>query len=143
MYKRQGHSRGLIQPKRPGRGVTIYGSKGTIQLDRNFYKHFDLEGNLIKSEKEGVISKTTDTRGQGGLDVNHIGNLFEAIRYEKPLTAEIKDASISTFLCHLANMAQDAGETLKINQQTGKILNNTKIMHNWKREYAKGWEPKI
>ena len=138
-----GHSRGLIQPKRPGRGVTIYGSKGTIQLDRNFYKHFDLEGNLIKSEKEGVISKTTDTRGQGGLDVNHIGNLFEAIRYEKPLTAEIKDASISTLLCHLANMAQDAGETLKINQQTGKIVNNTKIMQNWKREYAKGWEPKI
>jgi len=98
---------------------------------------------LIKSELESVISKTTDTKGQGGLDVNHIGNLFDAIREEKLLTAEIKDASISTFLCHLANMAQDAGETLKIDQQTGKILNNTKIMHNWKREYAKGWEPKI
>ena len=138
-----GHSRGLIKPKQPGRGVTIYGSKGTIQLDRNFCKYYDLGGNLIKSELEGVISKTTDTKGQGGLDVNHIGNLFDAIREEKLLTAEIKDASISTFLCHLANMAQDAGETLKIDQKTGKILNNTKIMHNWKREYAKGWEPKI
>ena len=59
------------------------------------------------------------------------------------MTAEIKDASISTLLCHLANMAQDAGETLQIDPNTGKIINNTKIMKNWKREYAKGWEPKI
>ena len=138
-----GHSRGLIQPKRPGRGVTIYGSKGTIQLDRNFYKLYDLAGNLIKSEFEETVSQTTDTIGQGGLDVNHVGNLFDAIRTEKPLTADIKDASISTLLCHLANMAQDAGETLQIDPNTGKIINNTKIMKNWKREYAKGWEPKI
>ena len=138
-----GHSRGLIQPKQPGRGVTIYGSKGTIQLDRNFYKLFDLGGNLIKSELEGVVSKTTDTRGQGGLDVNHVGNLFDAIREEKTLTAEIKDASVSTQLCHLANIAQDAGETLQIDPETGKILNNSNYMHNWKRNYAPGWEPKI
>jgi predicted dehydrogenase len=138
-----GHSRGLIKPEQPGRGVTIYGSKGTIQLDRNFYKLFDLSGNLIKSELEGVVSKTTDTRGQGGLDVNHVGNLFDAIRTEKPLTAEIKDASVSTLLCHLANMAQDAGETLHIDPKSGKVLNNSKIMRNWKREYAQGWEPTV
>ena len=138
-----GHSRGLIKPEQPGRGVTIYGSKGTIQLDRNFYKLFDLSGNLIKSELEGVVSKTTDTRGQGGLDVNHVGNLFDAIRTEKPLTAEIKDASVSTLLCHLANMAQDAGETLHIDPKSGKVLNNSKVMRNWKREYAQGWEPTI
>lgn len=138
-----GHSRGLIQPNQPGRGVTIYGSKGVIQLDRNFYKAYDLGGNLIKSEVEGVASKTTDTRGQGGLDVNHIGNFFEAIRKDVPLNAEIKDASISTQLCHLANMAQDAGETLHIEPSTGKILNNKKIMQHWKRDYAPGWEPSV
>ena len=138
-----GHSRGLIQPKQPGRGVTIYGSKGTIQLDRNFYKLYDLDGNLIKSELEAVISKTTDTRGEGGLDVNHINNFFDAIREDKPLSAEIKDASISTLLCHLANMAQDAGETLNIDSKTGKVINNSKIMKKWKRKYAPGWEPQV
>ena len=137
-----GHSRGLIQPKQPGRGVTIYGSKGSIQLDRNFYKLYDLGGNLIKYEKEGAVSKTIDSRGQGGLDENHIGNLFDSIRYNKSLNAEIKDASISTHLCHLANVAQDSGETLHIDTETGKILNN--IADNyWKREYAPGWEPKV
>ena len=137
-----GHSRGLIQPKQPGRGVTIYGSKGSIQLDRNFYKLYDLGGNLIKYEKEGAVSKTIDSRGQGGLDENHIGNLFDSIRYNKSLNAEIKDASISTHLCHLANLAQDLGETLHIDTETGKILNNI-VDNYWKREYAPGWEPKV
>ena len=137
-----GHSRGLIQPKQPGRGVTIYGSKGSIQLDRNFYKLYDLGGNLIKYEKEGAVSKTIDSRGQGGLDENHIGNLFDSIRYNKSLNAEIKDASISTHLCHLANIAQDSGEALHIDTETGKILNNI-VDNYWKREYAPGWEPKV
>ena len=137
-----GHSRGLIQPKQPGRGVTIYGSKGSIQLDRNFYKLYDLGGNLIKYEKEGAVSKTIDSRGQGGLDENHVGNLFDSIRYNKSLNAEIKDASISTHLCHLANLAQDLGETLHIDTKTGKILNNI-VDNYWKREYAPGWEPKV
>ncbi len=138
-----GHSRGLIQPKRPGRGITIYGSKGTIMLDRNFYKLFDLGGNLLKEEKEGAASATTNTRGEGQLDVNHVGNFFAAIRKDESLQADINDASISTMLCHLGNMAQDAGETLKIDQATGKVLNNEKAMKNWKREYENGWEPKV
>lgn len=138
-----GHSRGLIQPKRPGRGITIYGSKGTIMLDRNFYKHFDLGGNLLKEELEGAESATTNTRGEGGLDVNHVGNFFAAIRKDISLHADINDGSISTMLCHLGNMAQDAGETLKIDQATGKVLNNEKAMKSWKREYENGWEPKL
>jgi hypothetical protein len=38
-------------------------------------------------------------------------------------------------------MAQDAGETLKIDTATGKITNNAKAMESWKRTYAEGWEP--
>ncbi|MDD7887578.1 Gfo/Idh/MocA family protein [Flavivirga sp. 57AJ16] len=138
-----GHSRGIMKPKRPGRGATIYGSKGAIQLDRNFYKLFDLQGNLIKEELEKSASETTNTRGIGGLDVYHVGNFFDAIRKDKSLNSDIKDASISTMLCHLGNMAQDAGATLKIDSTTGKILNNDKIMKHWKRDYEQGWEPKL
>lgn len=138
-----GHSRGKIKPEQPGRGVTIYGSKGTIMLDRNFYKLFDLEGNPIKFEFEKSASATTNTRGEGGLDVNHVGNFFDAIRKDTTLQAEIKDASISTMLCHLGNMAQDAGETLKVDTTTGKVLNNENAMKAWKREYTAGWEPKL
>jgi len=132
-----------MKPKRPGRGSTIYGSKGTIMLDRNFYQLYDLQGNLLKEELEGGKSETTNTRGEGSLDVNHITNFFAGIREDKNLNSDINDASISTMLCHLGNMAQDAGETLKIDSVTGKVLNNDEIMKSWKREYSAGWEPKL
>lgn len=138
-----GHSRGKIQPKQPGRGATIYGSKGSITLSRNAYNLFALDGSLIKTEKEAGQSATTNTRGDGSLDVSHVGNFFDAIREDKSLHSDIQDASISTMLCHLGNMAQDAGETLKIDTLTGKVTNNAKAMESWKREYAAGWEPKL
>ena len=138
-----GHSRGIMKPERPGRGITIYGSRGAIQLDRNFYKLYDLQGNLLKEELEGEESATTNTRGEGSLDVNHVGNFFDAIRKNTSLHADIKDGSISTMLCHLGNMAQDAGETLLVDTSTGKVLNNDKAMESWKREYEPGWEPTL
>ncbi|WP_411029270.1 Gfo/Idh/MocA family protein [Spongiimicrobium sp. 3-5] len=138
-----GHSRGVIQPRQPGRGATIYGSKGIIELSRNFYKLYALDGTPIKFEFEQAVSATTNTRGDGSLDVSHVANFFDAIREDKSLHADIKDASISTMLCHLGNMAQDAGETLNIDSTTGKVLHNDKAMKGWKREYQDGWEPKL
>ena len=140
-----GHSRGVIMPEQPGRGATIYGSKGVIALARDGYQLYGLDGKMIKTEKEGGNqSEGTDTQGGGGLDVNHIDNFFAAIREDKSLHSDIKDASITTMLCHLGNMAQDAGETIKIDPATGKVTNNEKVMRDWwKREYADGWEPSI
>lgn len=138
-----GHSRGIMKPDRPGRGVTIYGSKGSIQLDRNFYKLFDLGGNIVKAEYERAQSATTNIQGIGGLDMDHVANFFNGIRKDESLNSDINDASVSTLLCHLGNMAQDAGHTLEIDANTGKVLNDDNVMKNWKREYEKGWEPKL
>ena len=133
----------MMKPDRPGRGATIYGSAGTIELSRNFYKLYDLGGNPIKFEFERSLSATTNTQGIGGLDVDHVKNFFNGIRKDASLNSDINDASISTMLCHLGNFAQDAGHTLKIDTKTGKVLNNDAVMKNWKREYEKGWEPKL
>lgn len=138
-----GHSRGMIQPNQPGRGTTLYGSKGVITLSRNDYSLFGLDGKLIKQVKEKGESATTNTVGEGSLDISHVANFFEAIRQDKSLRADINDASISTMLCHLGNMAQDAGKTLQIDQKTGKVLNDPESMKQWKREYQTGWEPKL
>ncbi|WP_396589784.1 hypothetical protein [Allomuricauda sp. R78024] len=77
------------------------------------------------------------------MDVDHVANFFNAIRKDESLKADINDASVSTMLCHLGNMAQDAGHTLKIDTTTGKVLNDDAVMKNWKREYEQGWEPKL
>ncbi|WP_297795359.1 Gfo/Idh/MocA family oxidoreductase [uncultured Eudoraea sp.] len=138
-----GHSRGVMKPQQPGRGATIYGSKGTIELSRESYKLYDLDGRPIKFEFETGGSATIDTMGAGDLDGMHIANFFNAIRLDEPQNSPIADASITTMLCHLGNMAQDAGETLKIDPATGKIRNNKQAMASWKREYENGWEPKL
>lgn len=137
-----GHSRGVIMPKQPGRGVTIYGSQGIITLSRNSYEFYDLGGELIKQEFEREKSGTIDTVGGGGLTTNHVANFFDAIRKGSLLNAPIADASISTMLCHLGNIAQDMGETLTLNTQ-GEIANEAKIKDKLTREYAKGWEPRL
>ncbi|WP_297693148.1 Gfo/Idh/MocA family oxidoreductase [uncultured Eudoraea sp.] len=138
-----GHSRGVMKPEQPGRGATIYGSKGTIELSRDSYKLYDLDGRPIKFEFETGGSATIDTMGAGDLDGMHIANFFNAIRLDETQNSPISDASITTMLCHLGNMAQDVGETLNIDTTTGKILNNKKAMASWKRDYEKGWEPKL
>ncbi|WP_227806116.1 hypothetical protein [Algibacter lectus] len=46
-------------------------------------------------------------------------------------------------MCHLGNIAQDVGETINIDPKTGKIEGNKRAMKNWKRDYEKGWEPKL
>ena len=137
-----GHSRGVIMPKQPGRGTTIYGSKGIITLSRNSYELYDLGGGMIKQEFERVKSGTIDTVGAGGLTVDHIANFFDAIRLGETLNSPIDDASISTMLCHLGNLAQDAGETLRLDTK-GNIVNNQKIKDKLTREYHKDWEPKL
>ena len=73
----------------------------------------------------------------------HVANFFDAIRTGATLKAPIDDASISTHLCHLGNLAQDAGHTLEIDPETGKVTNDRGALKQWGREYEKGWEPKV
>lgn len=128
-----------------GRGSLIHGTKGSVLLDREGYLLYDLGGKLIKEEKESQpgATSTADTMGYGQLTVNHMVNLANAIREGEDLTAPIDDASISTQICHLGNIAQETGSSLNIDPETGKILNNKEARKYWKREYEKGWEPKV
>ena len=143
IIKWTGHSRGKIMPNQPGRGATIYGSKGSIMLSRNSYQLFGLDGKLIKKRDEKERSATLNTAGAGGLDVRHIANFFNAIRIGEKQNSPIADASISTMLCHFGNIAQDVGRTIHIDTKTGRIKKDKQAMKHWKREYEKGWEPKL
>jgi len=129
-----------------GRSSTIYGTNGTIRLDRASYQLFDLKGKKIKEEKEGnqgSSNDTSDTRGFDGLTVNHMKNFMDAIRINAKQNSPIADAAISTQLCHLGNIAQDLKESLKVDPNTGRVIDNKAAQQLWKREYAKGWEPKL
>ena len=132
--------------KTGGRGATIYGTKGTIHLDRAKYELFDAKGKLIKTEREdnqGTSNNTSDTSGFDGLTVVHVRNFANAIIKGEKLHSPITDAAISTQLCHLGNIAQDLGESLRVDSKTGRVLNSKAAHKMWKRTYEKGWEPKL
>lgn len=138
-----GHSRGKMQPNQPGRGITIYGSKGVMTLSRNEYRLFDLGGKQIKEVTEAAKSGTVDKVGGGILTTYHIQNFFDGIRMGSKLNAPIADGAISSMHCHLGTISQDLGRTLNINPKNGEIFDDDEAMSFWKREYEPGWEPKL
>lgn len=129
-----------------GRGAHIIGTKGSMYLDRGKYILYDMKGKVVKTEAEanqGSSTNTADTQGFDGLTTKHLQNFINSILSDEKLHSDIADAAISTHLCHLGNLAQDLKESLLIDSQTGKVVNNKKAIELWGREYENGWEPKI
>lgn len=140
--KWDGKSRNGYPTYSSGRGTIIYGSEGTVYVDRGKYMLYDRAGKVIKER----VSKTKEgglaLGGGGGMSTLHVENFFNTIRGKEILQAPIDDASISMAMVHYGNVAYRIGRGFKINPQTGKMLNK-KAMKLWGREYAKGWEPKL
>ncbi|MDF1863469.1 MAG: Gfo/Idh/MocA family oxidoreductase [Saprospiraceae bacterium] len=126
-----------------GRGATIHGTNGTILLDRNTYIVKDKGGKLVKQVDEKTYSETTNTVGLGALDAYHMDNFVDSVRTGVAVNSPVLEAHKSTLMCHLGNISQKLNRTLKIDSTTGKILKDKKAMKMWKREYEKGWEPKV
>jgi predicted dehydrogenase len=131
-----------------GRGAVIFGTEGSIHLDRAKYVLFDLKGKEIKKQfenekKESKANKTSDTIGFDGLTVRHMRNFIKAILVGEKQNSPIWDAAISTQLCHLGNIAQELKESLNVDSKTGRVLHNKGADMLWKRDYEKGWEPKL
>ena len=94
--------------------------------------------------KEPEESATTNTIGEGALDVYHMNNFLDAIRENQKLHSPIDAGHVTNLLCHLGNIAQKTGKNLKTDPENGKILNNeqvSKFRHVLR--YEPGWEPKV
>jgi len=127
-----------------GRGASIHCTEGTLVIDRNGYELYDKEDKLIKKVSAGDANATMDTSGAGGsLNGLHIANFLEAIRSGAKQNSPIDEGHKSVLLCHLGNIAQRVGRSLKINPKNGHIINDKEAMKLWSREYEPGWEPKI
>ncbi|MCD4769418.1 MAG: Gfo/Idh/MocA family oxidoreductase, partial [Bacteroidales bacterium] len=137
----EGKSCNGLRPYSLGRGALIQGTEGSFLLTRNGYTLFDKDGKIVEEKQETGKSETIGTRGFGSLDVLHMFNFLEAIRKGEKLHSPINDGAISVNLCHLGNISEKTGNTLSLDQTTGKILNDEYAMKMWKREYQNGWEP--
>lgn len=140
----EGRSCNPLKIEGKGRGSIIYGTKGSVFLDRNSVVFYDAKGQKTKQLTEEVKSATLDTVGVGGLDVQHMRNFVDAIRISEAQHSPINEGVITNTLCHLGNYAQAVGKTLMLDSKTGRVTNNPHVMKNyWQREYEKGWEIKV
>ncbi len=134
-----GRSCSNLQPFNRGRGTIVYGSKGSVLLDRNGFMQYDLSGKMVTESKEAAQTDGTDISGEDILTVYHMKNWRNAIQKGEALHSPISDAYKSNLLCHIGNMAQELGRTVEMDDQTGKTKDK-KAKKMWKRKYEKGWE---
>lgn len=141
----EGRSCNKMNVEGASRGFSIYGDKGTlINKGNDDYSIFDADNNLIKEVKTGTSNDGTNTvSATGNLDFFHFSNFIDSIRGKSKLTSPIIEGQKTILLCHLANIAQRTGKTLHCDAKNGYIINEPAAMKLWKREYEKGWEPKI
>ncbi len=134
IIKWDGKSRTGYTPYGTGRGVIIYGSKGTVYVDPSCYKLFDRSGKLIKEQKK--IREDDD-----GTNA-HMINFFNTIRGKEKLTSPIEIGAKSNLLINYANIAYRIGKSFKIDSDTGRTSDREAIKL-WSRDYEPGWEPVV
>jgi len=136
-----GKSRNAYKTYGHGRGTIIYGTDGTVFIDRNGYKVFDRSGELLQSgEAEGKESGLA-LGGGGDMSTRHVTNFFETIRGKEKLNQPIDQGVVSQHLTHLINIAYRANKPLEVDTTTGRVFDRD-AMKIWGREYEPGWEPK-
>jgi predicted dehydrogenase len=122
------------------RGTTIHGTTGTVLIDRGGYEIYDLNGHKKDEFKVGKSSTTSDTIGADSMTDAHFANLIAGIRTGEPLHSPISIANVSVTMVQLSNIAWRVDRKLRIDNQTGKVLNDPEAMKLWGRTYEKGWE---
>jgi predicted dehydrogenase len=127
------------------RGVWIYGTEGTALLDGNDCTLFDKKKKVIKNVKGNEAVDATDTVSSTGanLDRVHFANFIEAVRTGAPLSCPVSEGHKSVTMLHLGNIAWRVGRELHCDPANGHIQDDSKAMKLWRREYEKGWEPKV
>ena len=124
------------------RGTIIYGTDGTVFVNRGGYKLYDRNGKMLNEVSSRGEEAGTALGGGGDMSTLHVVNFFDAIRGKAEQRSPIDEGAKSTLLCHLANISSRLNKSLKINPEDGHILDK-KAMKLWRREYEPGWEPKI
>lgn len=125
-----------------GRGTIIYGSEGSVFVDRNKYEMYDRSGKQISSNKSDSKEAGTALGGGGDTTTAHMLNFFNTIRGKEKLNAPIDDASVSMAMVHYANMAYRINKGFSIDENSGKIYDR-EAMKLWGRTYEPGWEIKL
>ncbi|GAB3990027.1 Gfo/Idh/MocA family oxidoreductase [Spirosoma daeguense] len=140
IIKWDGNSRNGQKTFGSDRGTYIYGTNGTVYVDRDGYTLYSREGKVVKDSKSKGSEAGTALGGGGDMTTRHVVNFFEAIRGKEKQASPIAEGAKSTLLCHLANIAFRTKKSFAVDTKNGHIK-DAEAMKFWSRQYEKGWEP--
>ena len=126
-----------------GRGTVVLGTTGSLLLDRDGYVLFDAKGKIVKEVREAATTDGLNLVGDDAATASHMQNFADAVRTGEALRSPIAEGAKSVLLCHLGNIAQFTGRQLRTDPASGRILGDAEAMKYWRREYARGWEPRV
>ncbi|MEN8825615.1 MAG: Gfo/Idh/MocA family oxidoreductase [Wenyingzhuangia sp.] len=137
-----GKSRNAYSTYGSGRGVIIYGTEGSVFLNRGYYKLFDRKGKLVEEVNSQGQEGGITLGGGGDMSTLHVMNFFDAIRGKQSLNAPIDEANISMAMVHYANISSRIDQSFEIDDSTGKIFNRV-AMQLWGKPYEDSWKNKF
>jgi len=137
-----GQSRNNYDKYGKGRGTIIYGSNGSVFIDREGYAMYDIKGKQIKENLSANNESGIALGGGGNLTTRHSVNFFETIRGKEELTSPIQQGAISQSFTHYANIASRIDKSFDVDQKTGRIFDR-EAMKLWYRTYEPGWKPEL
>jgi len=140
VIKWDGKSRNSYSTYGSGRGTVIYGTEGSVFVNRNKYILYDRKGKVVKEFDSASQEAGTALGGGGDTSTKHVQNMFDTIRGKSKLTAPIDDASKSMAMVHYANIAYRINKGFDIDDKTGKMFDR-EAMKLWSRTYESGWDP--
>ena len=125
-----------------GRGTIIYGSEGSVFVDRGKYMLYDRNGKLIKDNKTDSNEAGTALGGGGDMTTSHVVNFFDTIRGKGKLNSHIAEGVISQAMVHYSNIAYRIDKGFDVDDVSGRMYDKD-AMKLWGREYAPGWKPTL
>ena len=126
-----------------GRGTIVYGTEGSVFVNRSGYKLYDRGGKLVRDSESEAKEGGTALGGGGGLTDTHVRNFFDVIRGKTTKqAAPISEGVISQMLTHYANISYRINKGFDINTNNGQIFDRD-AMKLWSREYQPGYEIKL
>ncbi len=137
-----GKSRNSYKTYGSGRGTIIFGSEGSVFVNRNEYVLYDRAGKVVKDSKSASNEAGTALGGGGSMSTAHVENFFSVIRGKGKLEAPIEDGAITMAMVHYSNVAYRIGKGYDIDDVTGRMYDRD-AMKLWGRDYEPGWEPSL
>jgi len=134
-----GKSRNAYNTYGSGRGVVIYGTEGSVFINRGHYKLFDRNANLVEKVSSGGKEGGVALGGGGDMSTLHVMNFFETIRGKSSLNAPIADANISMAMVHYANVSSRIKQNFEVDDIKGTMFNRD-AMEYWGKPYEESWK---